>query len=222
MLIVTDRHRADHVGFGGNPVVQTPHLDALAATGMRFEWAYVANPVCMPNRARVLTGRMPSVHGTRVNGIPLDWDAETFPRCLRRSGYRTAVIGKVHLQNLGHGEAEARQAAGGHHRPAVSRHRPDGSVGTDGRTGSDIATRPSNSRLTTTGSTTWTSCLTQHQDLTDACAAYEGIRRPRTDRVQRESHANRWLKDRFEPGWLYGYDVVKDLTAPAGQQPPHP
>jgi 2-polyprenyl-6-methoxyphenol hydroxylase-like FAD-dependent oxidoreductase len=54
-------------------------------------------------------------------------------------------------------------------------------------------------------------CLTTRGDVGSALAAYEGVRRPRTDRVQRESHANRWLKDRFDPSWLYGYDVVDDL-----------
>lgn len=48
-------------------------------------------------------------------------------------------------------------------------------------------------------------------DLASAFDAYEAIRRPRTDRVQRESHANQWLKDRFEPGWLYGHDILSDL-----------
>lgn len=55
--------------------------------------------------------------------------------------------------------------------------------------------------------------LADSGDLQRALEFYEGVRRPRTDRVQRESHANRWLKDRFEPGWLYGYDIVNDLAA---------
>jgi arylsulfatase A-like enzyme len=98
---MTDQHRPDHIGFGGNPVIQTPHLDALARDGVVFDQAYVANPVCMPNRASVLTGRMPSAHGTRVNGISLDWDAETFVRVLRRNGYRCGHVGKAHFQVMG-------------------------------------------------------------------------------------------------------------------------
>jgi arylsulfatase A-like enzyme len=104
LLIVTDQHRADHTGFGGNPVVQTPHLDALAARGTVFERAFVANPICMPNRSTIVTGRMPSLHGTRYNGISLDWAVATFPRELRRAGYRTGLVGKAHLQNMGNGE----------------------------------------------------------------------------------------------------------------------
>jgi arylsulfatase A-like enzyme len=100
---MTDQHRPDHTGFGGNEVVQTPHLDALAARSVRFDRAFVANPICMPNRASILTGRMPSVHGTRFNGVPLDWAANTFVRELREAGYRTGLVGKAHFQNLGDG-----------------------------------------------------------------------------------------------------------------------
>ena len=100
LLIMTDQHRADHLGFGGNPVVQTPALDALAARSMRFTSSFVTNPLCQPNRCSILTMRYPSVHGTRHNGIALDWDANTFVRRLRSSGYRTGLVGKGHFQNF--------------------------------------------------------------------------------------------------------------------------
>jgi len=58
LVIITDQHRADHVGFMGNQVVRTPHLDALAQRGTVFENAWVNNPVCMPNRSTIMTGRM--------------------------------------------------------------------------------------------------------------------------------------------------------------------
>lgn len=101
MLVMTDQHRADHLGFGGHPLVRTPNLDALADRGQRFDRCHVANPICMPNRATILTGRMPSVHGTRENGIPLDWNANTFVRVLRSNGYDTSLVGKAHFQNMG-------------------------------------------------------------------------------------------------------------------------
>ena len=97
LLIITDQQRGDHTGFGGNQVLKTPKLDALAARGMRFDRAFVANPICMPNRSTIFTGRLPSVHGTRYNGIPLDWSANTFARVLRGAGYDTAYFGKCHL-----------------------------------------------------------------------------------------------------------------------------
>ncbi|MFF3494782.1 sulfatase [Streptomyces sp. NPDC002795] len=103
VVFVADQLRADHLGFGGNPVVHTPHLDALAARSARFDRAYVTCPVCMPNRASIVTGRMPSAHGTRHNGIPLHRDVQTFPRLLKDAGWRTAAVGKLHFQNMGWG-----------------------------------------------------------------------------------------------------------------------
>lgn len=100
LIIMTDQHRPDHTGFGGNKVVQTPHLDALAKKSMRFDQAHVANPICMPNRSSIFTSRMPSLHGTRYNGIALDWRVETFPRIFKNAGYHTAHLGKCHLQNM--------------------------------------------------------------------------------------------------------------------------
>src|SRR5258705_2247244 len=105
LFIVTDQHRADHTGFGGNEIVRTPNLDRIAARGLVFERAIVANPICMPNRSSIATGRVPSVHGTRTNGIPLDWGARTFMRALRERGWHNAQIGKCHLQNMGVGKS---------------------------------------------------------------------------------------------------------------------
>ncbi|GAB4099682.1 sulfatase family protein [Sinomonas halotolerans] len=101
LLIIADQLRADHLGFGGNGIVRTPNLDALAARGMVFENATVANPTCMPNRASLATGRWPSAHGTRCNGIPLDPESRTVMRSLADSGYRTIAVGKLHHQNMG-------------------------------------------------------------------------------------------------------------------------
>ena len=100
VVIVADQLRADHLGFGGGPLA-TPHLDALAASATVFDQAYVANPTCMPNRSTIATGRWPTAHGTRANGITLDWDAETFMRSMRRAGWRTGAVGKLHFQTMG-------------------------------------------------------------------------------------------------------------------------
>ena len=72
VVFVADQLRPDHLGFAGNLPVRTPHLDGLAARGHVFDRAYVANPVCMPNRATIMTGRWPSAHGLRTNGLLLD------------------------------------------------------------------------------------------------------------------------------------------------------
>ncbi len=100
LLFITDQQRADFLGCYGHPVLRTPHIDSIAARGTVFERFYVASPVCMPNRASLMTARMPSVHGVRSNGIPLTMNAVTFVDLLRDAGYRTALIGKSHLQNF--------------------------------------------------------------------------------------------------------------------------
>lgn len=101
LFIIADQLRADHLGFGGNSVVQTPNLDALAARGTVFTNATVANPTCMPNRASLITGRWPSTHGTRCNGIPLDPQSRTLIRSLGQVGYHAIAVGKLHHQNMG-------------------------------------------------------------------------------------------------------------------------
>ena len=100
ILFITDQHRADFLGCYGHPIVRTPHIDSIAAHGTAFDRFYVASPVCMPNRSSLMTGRMPSVHGVRCNGIPLSMNAVTFVDLLRNAGYRTALVGKSHLQNF--------------------------------------------------------------------------------------------------------------------------
>ncbi|MEM6387379.1 MAG: sulfatase-like hydrolase/transferase [Pseudomonadota bacterium] len=98
ILFITDQHRADYLGCTGHPVVKTPNIDALAKHGTLWNRFYVASPVCMPNRASLMTCRMPSSHGVRSNGIPLDRRNVTFVDLLREAGYKTALIGKSHLQ----------------------------------------------------------------------------------------------------------------------------
>ncbi len=100
ILFITDQQRADVLGCYGHPLLRTPHIDSIAARGVAFDRFYVASPVCMPNRASLMTGRMPSVHGVRLNGVPLATDAVTFVDLLRDAGYATALVGKSHLQNF--------------------------------------------------------------------------------------------------------------------------
>ena len=100
IVFMTDQHRADHIGCYGNPVVRTPNIDRLAADGWLFDEFHVATPICMPNRASIMTGRLPSRHGVRHNGIELSLDERTLPQQLQAAGYRTHHVGKSHLQNI--------------------------------------------------------------------------------------------------------------------------
>ena len=100
LLFITDQHRADHLGCNGNAQVRTPHIDALAANGVNFAQFHVATPICQPNRASLMTGRLPSAHGVQMNGRELSTGELTFVEQLRDAGWRTALAGKAHLQNI--------------------------------------------------------------------------------------------------------------------------
>ena len=101
LFLMTDQQRADHLGCAGHPVLRTPHLDALAASGIHCTRAYVTNPLCMPSRSTLYTGLTPRGHGVRTNGIDLDPRIPTFTEALRRAGYRTHSVGKIHLRVYG-------------------------------------------------------------------------------------------------------------------------
>ena len=95
LFIMTDQQRGDCLGIEGHPVLQTPNLDFMAASGVRFRSAYSACPVCVPARRTVITGRKPSNHGALQNAqAPLPWP--TLPGVLRDAGYRTHLSGKAH------------------------------------------------------------------------------------------------------------------------------
>ncbi len=102
LFIICDQLRADHLGFAGNAIVRTPNIDSIAERGTVFDRAYVNNPVCMPNRSTIMTGRMASAHGVIFNDRSLDPLDTTFVSRLRDAGWRTALLGKSHLQ---HGES---------------------------------------------------------------------------------------------------------------------
>jgi len=98
LFLITDQQRADGLGCYGHPVIKTPHIDSIAEQGTRFNNFHTASPVCMPNRASLLTGRYPSLHGLRYNGCVLPTNARTFVDVLANANYHTAAIGKSHLQ----------------------------------------------------------------------------------------------------------------------------
>jgi arylsulfatase len=102
LLITTDQQRYDALG-STDPLVQTPHLDRLAATGTAFRRGYVQNPVCIPSRACIQTGRYVHQHGVDhmaevigdTPGLP-PWETTVMER-LQRAGYATAAFGKIHM-----------------------------------------------------------------------------------------------------------------------------
>jgi arylsulfatase len=99
VVFMTDQLRHDHLGYAGNDTVETPHIDALAAGGVTCDRTYVNNPLCMPARATLFTGRRPRDHGVRTNGVSLDPEIPTLPGAFSDAGYRTHGAGKFHHSN---------------------------------------------------------------------------------------------------------------------------
>jgi arylsulfatase A-like enzyme len=97
LFFITDQLRVDQLGCYGNSVVKTPNLNKLADEGVRFTNAFCTNPMCMPNRATILTGLYPNVHGVRSNGINLPIDVPTITDALYERGWYTINVGKTHF-----------------------------------------------------------------------------------------------------------------------------
>ena len=97
LWICTDQQRHDTLGCQGNDFVRTPHLDRLAAGGMRFTRAFSQSPVCTPSRASFLTGRYPRTTRCRQNGQSIPEDEVLVTRLLADAGYTCGLAGKLHL-----------------------------------------------------------------------------------------------------------------------------
>jgi N-acetylglucosamine-6-sulfatase len=97
ILILTDDHRHDALGFAGHPFLETPNLDRLAAEGAHFRNAYVTTSLCSPSRASILTGLYAHNHQVVDNYHPVREDLVFFPQLLQKAGYETAFIGKWHM-----------------------------------------------------------------------------------------------------------------------------
>jgi len=98
LFVTTDQQRYDTLGCNGGNIARTPVVDALAASGVRYERAVPQSVVCMPSRSTMLTGQYPTTHGVWMNGVPLPVDAPSVAALLYRAGYRTALVGKPHFE----------------------------------------------------------------------------------------------------------------------------
>jgi arylsulfatase A-like enzyme len=107
VVLLTDDQRWDALGVvqrelrgrGRFPWFRaaTPHLDSLAADGVRFRNAFVVSALCSPSRAAFLTGRYNHLNGITNNYTPLPLTSTTFATLLRAAGYRTGFYGKWHM-----------------------------------------------------------------------------------------------------------------------------
>lgn len=98
LFIMCDQLRYDYLGCAGHPFLKTPHIDALAARGVRFSRAYVQSPVCGSSRMSFYTGRYVDSHGASWNGIPLKVGEMTMGDYLRPLGMQSVLVGKTHMR----------------------------------------------------------------------------------------------------------------------------
>lgn len=101
LVFFSDQQRWDTVGCYGQRLPLTPHLDRLAAEGVRFEHAFTCQPVCGPARAALQTGRYPTEVACPTNHCRLPAGERTLAHGLAEQGYETAYIGKWHLASCG-------------------------------------------------------------------------------------------------------------------------
>ena len=113
LWIMCDQLRWDYLSCYGHPHLHTPHIDSLAARGVRFTRAYVQSPVCGPSRMSFYTGRYMRSHGANWNRFPLRVGEPTLGDHLAELGVRNVLVGKTHMA------PDARGHASPGHRPGV-------------------------------------------------------------------------------------------------------
>ena len=98
IVIMSDEHNPKVSGYAGHPVVSTPHLDRLAASGTRFTSAYTPSPICVPARASFITGLPVHRHHAWDNAIAYDGRIPGWAHMLRDRGHEAVSIGKLHYR----------------------------------------------------------------------------------------------------------------------------
>ncbi|MDP5219323.1 sulfatase-like hydrolase/transferase [Ruegeria sp. 2205SS24-7] len=98
LFIMFDQLRWDYLSCYGHPHLQTPHIDGLAARGVRFTRAYIQSPICGSSRMSTYTGRYVHSHGASNNGIPLKVGELTIGDHLRKAGMDSWLVGKTHMR----------------------------------------------------------------------------------------------------------------------------
>lgn len=97
LLIMCDQLRADVLGCYGNKSVKTPNIDRLAARGVCFDRAYSQTPVCVPARHGLIAGKHPFEIGLIDNSINVGEISNPLPELIRKQGYFTCAVGKMHF-----------------------------------------------------------------------------------------------------------------------------
>lgn len=98
VFLPSDDHAAPAISTYGSVVNRTPHIDAIATAGARLDNLFATNSLCAPSRATILTGTFSHVNGLTTLDTPIDSSQPTFVTALRDAGYRTASVGKWHME----------------------------------------------------------------------------------------------------------------------------
>jgi choline-sulfatase len=99
LFLLSDNHNRDLLGCYGHPLVQTPNIDRIAATGTRFRNAYSASPLCCPARAALATGRYPHQTAYWDNALVYDGRVPSWMHRIRDAGIETVSFGKLHFRS---------------------------------------------------------------------------------------------------------------------------
>jgi choline-sulfatase len=99
VFFLSDNHSRRVLGCYGHPVVRTPNLDRIAASGVRFSNSYCASPLCCPARASLATGRYPHQTGYWDNAIAYDGRVPSWHHRLREAGHTVVAVGKLHFRS---------------------------------------------------------------------------------------------------------------------------
>lgn len=99
IFIMSDDHAYQAISAYDDTLIETPNIDRLAQEGMLFTNACVANSICAPSRATILTGKHSHINGKIDNRFPFDTNQVTFPQIFQEHGYKTAMFGKLHFGN---------------------------------------------------------------------------------------------------------------------------
>ena len=98
LFIMFDQLRWDYLGCTGHPWLETPHIDGLAARGVRFSRAYAQSTICGASRMSFYTGRYCHSHGATWNNVPLKVGEMTLGDHLRPLGVQSVLVGKTHMK----------------------------------------------------------------------------------------------------------------------------